>query len=84
MLLDPKAITGALNDIVDGQTPQAPHTALLLLPQGRPLASVTLSSSFDDDADEEYLEPEERLRLLSGLAAQWDPSESARMECEVS
>lgn len=43
----------------------------------------------DDDGDEEeddepYLEGPERLRLLLGLASQWEEDESPRVECEVS
>jgi hypothetical protein len=33
--------------------------------------------------DEPYLDAPERLRLLSGLASQWDEDESPRVECEV-
>lgn len=38
----------------------------------------------DDDDDEPYLEGPERLRLLLGLASQWEEDESPRVECEVS
>lgn len=37
----------------------------------------------EDDDDEPYLEGPERLRLLLGLASQWEEDESPRVECEV-
>lgn len=37
----------------------------------------------EDDEDEPYLEGPERLRLLLGLASQWEEDESPRVECEV-
>lgn len=37
----------------------------------------------DDDAEEPWLEGPERLRLLLGLASQWEEDESPRVECEV-
>jgi hypothetical protein len=40
--------------------------------------------SEEDDDDEPYLEGPERLRLLLGLASQWEDDESPRVECEVS
>lgn len=42
------------------------------------------SGSDDDEDDEPYLEGPERLRLLLGLASQWEDDESPRVECEVS
>jgi hypothetical protein len=54
--------------------------------------SVTTSdqAAFSDLADEEdeqgeepYLDAPERLRLLSGLASQWEDDDSPRVECEV-
>lgn len=38
----------------------------------------------DDEEEEPYLEGPERLRLLLGLASQWEDDESPRVECEVS
>lgn len=38
----------------------------------------------EEDDDEPYLEGPERLRLLLGLASQWEEDESPRVECEVS
>lgn len=37
----------------------------------------------EEDDDEPYLEGPERLRLLLGLASQWEEDESPRVECEV-
>ncbi|TXT04341.1 hypothetical protein VHUM_04108 [Vanrija humicola] len=37
----------------------------------------------DDDAEEPWLEGPERLRLLLGLASQWEEDESPRVECEL-
>lgn len=34
-------------------------------------------------AEEPYLDPPARLRLLLGLASQWNQGESPKMECEV-
>ncbi|BEJ15152.1 hypothetical protein CspHIS471_0409190 [Cutaneotrichosporon sp. HIS471] len=41
------------------------------------------SEDDDDDDDEPYLEGPERLRLLLGLASQWEDDESPRVECEL-
>lgn len=41
-------------------------------------------SEEDSEDDEPYLEGPERLRLLLGLASQWEDDESPRVECEVS
>lgn len=42
-----------------------------------------LSGDDEDDDEEPYLDKPERLRLLSGLASQWEEEESPRVECEV-
>ncbi|KLT39558.1 hypothetical protein CC85DRAFT_288416 [Cutaneotrichosporon oleaginosum] len=39
--------------------------------------------SEEEDDDEPYLEGPERLRLLLGLASQWEDDESPRVECEL-
>ncbi len=70
------------------------HTALLILPQGQ---LISLASTFGvrtsdqgegspKDREEEglWLDGPERLRLLLGLASQWEEDESPRVECEVS
>ncbi|GMK57103.1 hypothetical protein CspeluHIS016_0309430 [Cutaneotrichosporon spelunceum] len=40
-------------------------------------------SEEDEEDDEPYLEGPERLRLLLGLASQWEDDESPRVECEL-
>lgn len=91
-------------------SPHGPHTALLILPEGRLLASTSRydelyaddggyetgveagdeADGADTDAgegggeDEPYLDEPERIRLLCGLASQWEEDESPRVECEVS
>lgn len=42
------------------------------------------SDEDEGDDDEPWLEGPERLRLLLGLASQWEEDESPRVECEVS
>ncbi|WOO86196.1 uncharacterized protein LOC62_07G009682 [Vanrija pseudolonga] len=37
----------------------------------------------EDDTEEPWLEGPERLRLLLGLASQWEEDESPRVECEL-
>ncbi|WWC91940.1 uncharacterized protein L201_006892 [Kwoniella dendrophila CBS 6074] len=37
----------------------------------------------DDEEEEPYLEKQERIRLLLGLASQWNENESGKMECEL-
>ncbi|KAK8853433.1 hypothetical protein IAR55_004139 [Kwoniella newhampshirensis] len=37
----------------------------------------------EDEDEEPYLERPERLRLLLGLASQWNEGESQKMECEL-
>lgn len=75
-----------------------PHTALLILPQGRLLCSASrYDETFTGDENENeneneeenedeqpYLEEPERLRLLCGLASQWEEDDSSKIECEVS
>lgn len=87
MLLSPAEISRKLDELVTTNPEIGPHTALLLIPRGAPL--VTSSALEEPDGeyegeDDTYLEPEERRRLLAGLAAQWDCDESPKMECEVS
>jgi hypothetical protein len=38
----------------------------------------------EEEEEEPYLDEPERLRLLCGLASQWEEDESPRVECEVS
>jgi hypothetical protein len=69
----------------------------LILPQGQLLSSATAYNDYpeengeedanggtDESGDEPYLDDPERMRLLLGLASQWEEDESPRVECEVS
>lgn len=52
--------------------------------EGEEQGNTEDTDSDDLDGEEEpYLERPERLRLLSGLASQWEEDESPRVECEV-
>lgn len=61
------------------------HTAMILLPNGQLLASASVYDEMDapEDDDEPYLDEPERLRLLAGLASQWEDGQSPKIECEV-
>ena len=92
MLLSAQRIHRQLKDIISIQVSQGLHTALLIVPQGRLICTATTFSSelvergsASEDAEDEdrWLEGPERLRLLLGLASQWEEDESPRMECEV-
>lgn len=85
MLLSPKKIRLQLLGCLSSESNQA-HTALILLPNGQILASASLYDEMEaeEDDDEPYLEEPERLRLLAGLASQWDEGQSPKIECEVS
>jgi hypothetical protein len=122
MLISPLRLHHDLTSILSPTIDAGPHTALLILPEGRLLSSATrydelyadeaeadaeeaggapdmngLSVSGEepgsatdgaevDEGDEEepYLDEPERIRLLCGLASQWEEDESPRVECEVS
>lgn len=94
MLISPLRLHHDLTSLLTSKG--GPHTALLILPQGRLLASSTkYDELYNDDEDvpdvgelaiedEPYLDEPERIRLLCGLASQWNEDESPRVECEVS
>jgi hypothetical protein len=50
------------------------------------LSSATAYDEYEpeDDEDVVYLDHPERLRLLLGLASQWEEESSPRVECEAS
>ncbi|CAD6567231.1 MAG: hypothetical protein TREMPRED_003418 [Tremellales sp. Tagirdzhanova-0007] len=67
-----------------------PHTALLIVPQGQLISSASTygynsSDQLISEVDEEarWLAGPERVRLLLGLASQWEEDESAHIECEL-
>ena len=47
-------------------------------------AGIEVGDAEDADGEEPWLEDPERMRLLSGLASQWEEDASPRVECEVS
>lgn len=110
MLISPLRIQHDLSAVtcIPGSS-SGPHTALLILPEGRLLASATKyndelpvnggqpnepdgdeeggdddEQDVEEEGDEPYLDEPERMRLLCGLASQWEEDESPRVECEVS
>ncbi|ODN95349.1 hypothetical protein L198_04745 [Cryptococcus wingfieldii CBS 7118] len=96
MLISPSKIHAALTDVLSSNHANGPHTALLITPQGRLMsrASINLDDEDSDDGngapngngegvDEPYLDPPARVRLLLGLASQWNEGSSAKMECEL-
>ncbi|TYJ59000.1 hypothetical protein B9479_000439 [Cryptococcus floricola] len=90
MLISPSKIHAALTDVLSSNHADGPHTALLITPQGRLMsrASISLDDEDSDDGngegvDEPYLDPPARVRLLLGLASQWNEGSSAKMECEL-
>lgn len=116
MLISPHKLHRDLTSILISTPDQGPHTVLLILPQGRLLASSSVYDQLyneelevedasggedpdvgsleinnteshedaEDVGEEPYLDEPERLRLLCGLASQWEEDESPRVECEVS
>ena len=90
MLISPQHIHRHLYDIVSSGVGHVPHTALLIVPQGQLISSASTYGSNPSDqligeADEEvqWLAGPERVRLLLGLASQWEEDESDLIECEV-
>jgi hypothetical protein len=83
MLLSPLQLHADLSRLTS-PSPSEPHTALLILPHGRLLCSASKYDEMEFAEDEPYLDEPERLRLLCGLASQWEEDESSRVECEVS
>ncbi|WWD19861.1 hypothetical protein CI109_104328 [Kwoniella shandongensis] len=97
MLISPSHIHSLLTSLLSPLSTSGPHTALLILPQGQLLSSAFIDQdegedgNEDEDEEEEgedednepYLEKPERLRLLLGLASQWNEGESQKMECEL-
>jgi hypothetical protein len=45
--------------------------------------SIEETDTDEDEGEEPYLDGPERMRLLCGLASQWEEDESPRVECEV-
>jgi hypothetical protein len=97
MLISPLRTQRELASLITPHRTQGPHTALLILPQGQLLSSATAYNDYpeenseedanggtDGSGDEPYLDDPERMRLLLGLASQWEEDESPRVECEVS
>lgn len=88
MLLSPIQLHHDLSLLTSSTSPSAgPHTALLMLPEGRILCSASKYDELfdgDEESDEPYLEEPERLRILCGMASQWEDDESSKVECEVS
>lgn len=122
MLISPLRLHHDLTSILSPTIDAGPHTALLILPEGRLLSSATrydelyaeeaegeaeeadnapdmnglsvsggISGGAADggeegegEEEEPYLDEPERIRLLCGLASQWEEDESPRVECEVS
>jgi hypothetical protein len=84
MLISPLQLHHDL-DILTTTSPSGPHTALVMLPQGLILCSASkYDDTFDDDSEEAYIDEPERLRILCGMASQWEDDDSAKVECEVS
>lgn len=92
MLISPQRIYRQLHNIVSADPIAGAHTALLIIPQGQLVSSastfgfdsVIRGSELDDiESETPWLDGPERLRLLHGLASQWEEDESPRVECEV-
>ncbi|KAI9633718.1 uncharacterized protein MKK02DRAFT_38375 [Dioszegia hungarica] len=121
MLISPLRLHHDLTSILSPTIDAGPHTALLILPEGRLLSSATrydelyaeeaegeaeeadnapdmnglsvsggISGGAADggeegegEEEEPYLDEPERIRLLCGLASQWEEDESPRVECEL-
>lgn len=84
MLLSPLQLHYDLESLTTSK-PSGPHTALIMLPEGRLLCSASqYDDTFDDDSEEPYIDEPERIRILCGMASQWEDDESAKVECEVS
>ncbi|ODN77455.1 hypothetical protein L202_04633 [Cryptococcus amylolentus CBS 6039] len=94
MLISPSKIHAALTSVLSPNHAEGPHTALLITPQGRLMSRAAINLDDDQDSDdgngkgeggvdEAYLDPPARVRLLLGLASQWNEASSAKMECEL-
>jgi len=93
MLVSPSRIDQYLRDILVAELNPYIHTALLIKPQGQLISSASTfsydaagSTDHESDGVEEegqWLAGPERLRLLLGLASQWEEDESSRVQCEV-
>ncbi|WVQ75648.1 hypothetical protein IAR50_005277 [Cryptococcus sp. DSM 104548] len=96
MLISPAKIHAALTSLLSPNPTLGPHTALLITPQGRLMSRAFINLEDEDSedgdgvnngdaggVDEPYLDPPARVRLLLGLASQWNEGSSAKMECEL-
>ena len=89
MLISPDTCHSRLLSLISYNQNQrdGPHTALLAVPYGQLIASVSttreLNEAADNSAEEPWLDEPERKRLLLGLLSQWQDDESPRIECEV-
>lgn len=99
MLISPAKIHASLSALLSSTPVSGPHTALLITPQGQLISAASIPADEDEESgegeegddvartgvitEEPYLDPPARLRLLLGLASQWNQGESPKMECEV-
>jgi hypothetical protein len=81
MLLSPSLVHNELSRLLGSGSS---HTAMLMVPHGQAISFATNPSfEHDNSQDEPDLDEPERMRLLLGLASQWQAGDPPRVECEV-